>query len=83
MRNAMKKFWQGASDFLRQVALLTCKGKRAVDCLNFSSSEGLQQKRCSAALKPLKIAPLFPADFALHSTVFAMQRFYAVNAHRT
>ena len=48
----------------------------------FPSPAGLRQKRCAATLKPLKIDPLFPAGFALHRSVFATQRFHAVNGFR-
>ena len=79
----MKNIWAKNKGFFENVAGTTSEKNFAVICPNGSSPFGLLQQQRSAALKPLKIAPLFPAGFALHSTVSATQRFHAAMSERT
>lgn len=82
MRNAMCKIIKKSQKFFVMRSGTTDTKKFAAMFDYFPSPFGLRQKQCSAALKPLKIEPLFPAGFAVHSTISATQRFHAVNVRR-
>ena len=79
----MKKILVMNKEFFADHSGATGKKNSVVAYQIFPSPFGLLQKWCSAALKPLKIAPLFPAGFALHNTISATQRFHAVSINRT
>jgi hypothetical protein len=82
MRNAMRKIIKNSQKFFAERSGTTDAKKFAAGFDYFPSPEGLRPKRHAAALKPLKIEPLFSVGFALHSTVCATQRFHAMNGLR-
>ena len=79
LRNAMSMILQRNKENFEHVAGTTDKKFFAVNLQNHPWPSGLRRKRYYAVLKSLRIAPLFPVGFALHSTVSAMQHFHAVN----